>query len=59
MLMQVVAYEKVEEDQWPERIYVQQTRSAIERAARQFHLPDDTSSFSGCINLLQVGQARF
>ncbi|KAK9857576.1 hypothetical protein WJX84_000857, partial [Apatococcus fuscideae] len=51
--MLVVAYEKVEEDQWPERIYVQQTRSAIERAARQFHLPDDTSSFSGCINLLQ------
>ena len=52
--MQVVAYEKVEEDHWPERIYVERTRFAIDRAAHQFHLPDDASSLSGCIDLLQV-----
>ena len=54
-LVQVVAYEKVEEDHWPERIYVERTRGAIERAAHQFHLPDDASTLSGCIDLLQVG----
>lgn len=55
LITQVVAYEKVEEDHWPERIYVERTRSAIERAAHQFHLPDDASTLSGCIDLLQVG----
>lgn len=55
LIVQVVAYEKVEEDHWPERIYVERTRSAIERAAHQFHLPDDASTLSGCIDLLQVG----
>ncbi len=54
MSPQVVAYEKVEEDHWPERIYVERTRSAIEHAAHQFHLPDDAASLTGCIDLLQV-----